>query len=91
MSRQYAKVKEWVVNKAQDIASGYNVFIDVESRDEKTGATKADENGYLTVVVEEVLNETEKAVQVILASGSVVGSCKGWKTWIPKSQIQFAE
>ena len=29
----------------------------------------------------------EKAVQAVLRTGDVVGSYKGWKLWIPKSQI----
>ena len=37
--------------------------------------------------VHEVLKETEKAVHVVLSTGDVVGSIKGWKTWITKSVI----
>lgn len=51
------------------------------------GVLTADKDGYVEVIVREVLNETEKAIQVILDSGSVVGNVKGWKTWIPKSVI----
>lgn len=35
----------------------------------------------------EIISESEKAIQVTLGSGNVVGSVKGWKLWIPKSQI----
>lgn len=44
-------------------------------------------DGYKLVRVQEVLKETEKAVQVVLSTGNVVGSIKGWRTWIPKSVI----
>lgn len=87
MERKFAKVKAWVIDKAQEVSGSYNTFINVYSRDEKTGATVTDENGYYTICIEETLKETEKAVQVVLATGDVVGSVKGWKTWIPKSQI----
>jgi len=86
MTRGFIKIKEWFYDKTQAIARGYNVYIDVESRGE-FGEVKADENGYITVLVDEVIAESEKAVQVKLASGGVVGSYKGWKTWIPKSVI----
>lgn len=82
--RQSMKVKEWIIDKAQRTAADYNCWIDFE-RDEQ-GMRKV-ENGYLTVIVDEVLAETEKAVQVRLQTGEVVGSYKGWKLWIPKSQI----
>lgn len=36
----------------------------------------------------EVLSESEKAIQVILGTGDIVGSYKGWKTWLPKSVIK---
>ena len=39
------------------------------------------------VVAEEVLNESEKAIKVRLATGEVVGSYKGWVAWVPKSVI----
>lgn len=45
------------------------------------------ENGYVVVKVIEVLKESEKAVEVVLSTGDVVGSYKGWKAWIPKSTI----
>ena len=80
-------VKEWVITKAQQTASCYNCFIDYE-RDESSGLGIAKrENGCITVYAEEILNESEKAIQVRLRTGDVVGSVKGWKLWIPKSQI----
>lgn len=71
------KVKGWVIDKAQDTAQRYNVFID----------TKPVDDEYVIVKVEEILKESEKAVQVRLSSGDIVGSVKGWEMWIPKSQI----
>jgi len=84
--RATMKVKEWVIEKAQQTAGSYNCYIDYE-RDENNHGLALRENGYITVYVEEFLSESEKAMQVRLSTGSVVGSYKGWKLWIPKSQI----
>lgn len=85
--RQLLKVKQWVIEKAQETASKYNTFIDYK-RDESTEIhTALVEDGYITVYVDEVLKETEKAVEVKLATGEVIGSYKGWNVWIPKSQM----
>lgn len=78
------KIKEWFYENTQDTAARYNTFIDTD-RDEN-GYTKVDD-GFVTVRVLEVLSESEKAIQVLLDTGSVVGSVKGWRTWIPKSVI----
>ena len=77
-------VKEWVIDKEQATARCYNTYFDYE-RDEN-GLCKT-ENGYMTVFCDEIIRETEKAIQVILRTGDTVGSVKGWKCWIPKSQI----
>lgn len=70
-------IKEWFYDKTENTSSYYNLFID-----------KTDNNdGTVTVVVEEKLDESDKAVKVRLSTGDVVGSCKGWTTWIPKSVI----
>lgn len=84
--KKFIKVKEWFFDKTQETAGRYNTYIDVYSRDEN-GYIKADENGYITVKADDILNESEKAIQVLLSSGEMVGTCKGWKTWIPKSLI----
>ena len=78
------KIKEWFLNKTQETATRYNCFIDFE-RNENRQVLVVD--GFVTVFVEETLAETEKAIQVVLHTGDVVGSGKGWKTWIPKSVI----
>ena len=78
------KVKEWVIDKAQQTASCYKCFIDFERGE--NGMAK-NENGFIAVYVEEFISESEKAVQVRLRTGDVLGSVKGWKLWIPKSQI----
>lgn len=80
------KIKDWFLDKTQDTARRYNTWIDVFSRDEETGM-ELSIDGYKSVRVQEVLKETEKAVQVVLSTGDVVGSIKGWRTWIPKSVI----
>lgn len=79
------KVKAWVIEKAARTASEYNMFIDRYDRDED-GVLHAG-NEWAEVMVEEILNESEKAIQVKLSTGNVVGSIKGYKLWIPKSQI----
>ena len=84
--RKMIEVKEWFIDKAQDMARRYNTYIDVYNRDEN-GTVEA-KDGYLTVQVLEVLKETEKAIQAVLSTGEIVGSVKGWKTWIPKSLIK---
>ena len=81
------RIKEWFYYKTSEVAEGYNTFIDVTEYSRVDGVLTADKDGYVEVIVREVLNETEKAIQVILDSGSVVGSVKDWKTWIPKSVI----
>lgn len=81
------KVKEWIITKAQQTAGSYNCFIDYAERDEHTEAPTVDADGFLTVIAEEVIKETEKAVQVRLQTGDIVGSMKGWTLWIPKSQM----
>ena len=77
-------IKEWFYNKTEETANRYNTFIDVARNED--GTIKI-ENGCTTVYAQEVLSESEKAIQVVLSTGSVIGSYKGWKTWIPKSVI----
>ena len=85
MERKQLKVKEWVIDREQSKATGYNVFMDFE-RDDATGTRKVTE-GFLTVTVT-VLSETDKAIRVNIESGLVVGSSTGWTAWIPKSQTE---
>ena len=80
-------VKEWIIDKAQDTAARYNCYIDTEKREDGMG-TKVSKDGFVKVYVLELLSETEKAVQVRLDTGGVVGSNLGWKLWIPKSQMK---
>lgn len=80
------KIKTWFIDKEEDKARRYNIYLDYSRRDEELGQP-IEEDGCYYMAIEEVLNETEKAVQVVIASGEVLGSYKGWKTWIPKSQI----
>ena len=86
MEAGYIKVKEWFIKKTEQTSKRYDTWIDVYSRDENEKVT-ADENGYITVLAEKVIAESEKAVQLVLHTGDIVGSGKGWKTWIPKSVI----
>lgn len=74
--RKSIKIKEWFYDKQQETAGRYNCYID----------KKDSEEGYVEVVAEQ-LKETEKAIQVKLDTGLVLGSYKGWTCWIPKSVI----
>ena len=85
--RKTLRVKEWFVDKQQEAARRYNMYIDVtdECRGE-LGQIEADANGMIEIVAE-ILKESEKAIQAKLETGSTVGSNKGWTCWIPKSLI----
>ena len=74
--RKSIKIKEWFYDKQQATAGRYNCYIDKRDSEE----------GYVEVSAEQ-LKESEKAIQVRLETGSVVGSFKGWTCWIPKSVI----
>lgn len=80
------KVKEWIIDKAQETATRYNCFIDYTRRNETLG-NPVREDGCVFVLADEVISETEKAIQVRLHTGDIVGSSNGWKLWIPKSQM----
>lgn len=85
------RVKDWFVTKMQDEATRYNTYIDVKYNDEiKEGDIDLinRDGGYITVYSQEEIKETEKAINVVLSTGHVDGSTKGWKTWIPKSVIE---
>ena len=81
------KVKSWFIEKAKMEALRYNIIIDTNINREFGEELKEDANGCYTVYIEEELKETEKAIQVKLATGHIDGSTKGWTTWIPKSVI----
>lgn len=86
MNIGFVKVRDWFIDNTQIIAKKYNTFIDVYSRNED--GVIISEDGYYTVKIMEVLSESEKAIQVVLGTGDIVGSYKGWKIWIPKSVIK---
>ena len=86
MNIGFVKVRDWFIDKTQITAKKYNTFIDVYSRNEDDVIIS--EDGYYTVKIMEVLSESEKAIQVVLGTGDIVGSYKGWKTWLPKSVIK---
>lgn len=76
------KVKEWFFDKTHNVAKTYNTFIDFERNSD--GMINV-VDGFVTLYAREILAESDKAIKVCLESGAVVGSCKGWTTWIPKS------
>lgn len=73
-------VKTWIIDKAEVTSRRYQCYVNREWVDDE----------YTKVTVIEELGETEKAIQVRIATGAIVGSAKGWKLWIPKSQIKAA-
>lgn len=83
------KMKEWFYDKIQEKASSYNIYLDHLDDDE--GHRAKVEEGYVAIMIEEFLGESEKATHLKLASGLIVGSSKGWDTWIPKSVISALE
>lgn len=82
------RVKAWFLDKEQQKAKHYNTWIDcVDRTTDEHGMLAADADGCYTVIAEEVLAESDKAAKVKLSTGLIVGSVKGWTTWIPKSLI----
>lgn len=81
----YLAVKEWFIDKEQDKAQRYNVFMDFVRNEDGTVKVA---DGYVFAKIEEVIKESEKAIQVKISSGDVLGSYKGWTCWIPKSLIK---
>lgn len=81
----YFAIKEWFIEKEQDKAERYNVFMDFDRNEDGTIKVV---DGYVFAKIEKVVKETEKAIQVTISSGDVLGSYKGWTCWIPKSLIK---
>ena len=79
-------LKTWFQEKQYNIAKCYQIFIDTYNR--RPDDMIDWEAEYQDVCVDKKISETEKAVQVVLRSGMIVGSSKGWKCWIPKSCIK---
>ena len=80
-------VKKWFYEKTASAAASYNVYIDFARQEDGTIAVTDDT---VTLYAREVLAESEKAIKVCLESGAVVGSCKGWTVWLPKSLVTYA-
>lgn len=76
------KIKKWFLNKVQAEARRYNTWIDVAYTEDNM---MDEEDDCYFANVEETLAETEKAVKVRFSTGMIVGSMKGWTTWVPKS------
>lgn len=74
------QVKEWKAGQIDMEAKRFNTWCDVEYDQNDVAII----GRYVNV---ELLKETEKAYQFKLSSGSVVGSVKGWTTWVPKSAV----
>lgn len=73
------RVKEWFVNKIKAMARAYNTFLDFTY----------EKDGWVRLSIEDVLEETEKAIKVKINSGLADGNQNGWTTWIPKSVIDM--
>lgn len=87
LKADYYEVKKWFIDNTQDLCRRYNTWINIYSRNDDGSISEGD---YYKVCFEETLNETEKAVYVKLMTGDQVGSCRGWKVWIPKSCINYS-
>lgn len=81
------KIKTWFVEKQEAIAQNYNIFFTYTRRTQDVCRKPVIEDDCYFLEIEEILAESEKAVRVKISSGDVVGSFKGWTTWIPKSVI----
>ena len=79
------KIKKWFMEKLDREAGHYFMGIDFAYREDGLGY--AEEDDCLFPYVDEVLKETEKAVQVRFSTGITDGSMKGWLAWVPKSLI----
>jgi hypothetical protein len=89
MEYTFLKVKSWFIDKESEKASRYNTFFDFKRKDNGSWEEIIEEDGFKYVFIQKVLNESEKAIQVQISTGDVLGSYKGWKVWIPKSLIEF--
>ena len=78
------KVKEWFFDKVYEEAKKYHIYLNGKYK-VVNGVEILD---HTTLRVDEVLKETEKAVQVVLDAETESGSYYSWKTWIPKSVIE---
>ena len=62
-------IKEWFYEKEEEKAMRYNMFLDVTERNEN-GTIKVTD-GFVAAKVEEVLQESEKAIKVRISTGVV--------------------
>lgn len=80
------KIKTWFIDKEQDKAENYNMFFNFEYENKGEYEQILEADGCYIVYIDEVISESEKAIQVVIATGNI-GNSKGWKTWVPKSVI----
>lgn len=84
MKLEILKIKEWFFNKLDNVARGYNVYIDA---DFENGSIVV-EDGCVYAQIDERIEESEKAIKVHFTSDAGYGgSGKGWTTWVPKSVL----
>lgn len=83
-SKTTIKVKEWFFNKVYEEAKKYHIYL----KGEYKFVNNVEMLDHTILRVDEVLKETEKAVQVVLDAETESGSYHPWKTWIPKSVIE---
>lgn len=83
-SKTTIKVKEWFFNKVYEEAKKYHIYL----KGEYKFVNNVEMLDHTILRVDEVLKETEKAVQVVLDAETESGSYHSWKTWIPKSVIE---
>lgn len=83
-SKTTIKVKEWFFNKVYEEAKKYHIYL----KGEYKFVNNVEMLDHTILRVDEVLKETEKAVQVVLDAETESGSYHSWKTWVPKSVIE---
>ena len=74
-------VKEWFFDKTNEDAKAHGILLCGEYKDGMLDHT--------IMRVEQVLGESEKAINVVLDAETFGGTFNGWKTWIPKSVIEY--
>lgn len=83
-SKTTIKVKEWFFNKVYEEAKKYHIYL----KGEYKFVNNVEMLDHTILRVDEVIKESEKAIQVVLDAETENGSYHPWKTWIPKSVIE---
>lgn len=81
-------IKEWLRDKIDEEAKSYHMLLDgCYSFDTDNHVDGSISLNHSTILVEEVVSETEKAVKVQLSATTFGGHYHAFTAWLPKSQI----